>query len=131
MENFDDSQDLNILLVDDNHDLVTTTAILLKLHGFKVVMCSDGKECIEAAQELKPDVIITDIEMPVMDGVTACNFIRQQSWGKQIPIIALSGNVEILSDDPPGKSCFDALLRKPAQFEDLIRTIWKTVKAKR
>ena len=129
MENFNLPNELNVLLVDDNDDLITTTAVLLELHGFKVVTRNDGKACIEAAQELRPDVIITDIEMPVMDGITACNLIRQQSWGKHIPIIALSGNDQVLNDDLPEKARFDALVRKPAQFEKLIEVIWETLNA--
>ena len=130
MRNSDVCGDLHILVVDDNHDQAIISTLLLELHGFQVSMRSNGKECIEATQLLKPDVIITDVDMPVMDGITACNFIRQQQWGKHIVIIVVSGNVEKLQGDPAQISCFDAHFIKPVQYEYLIDTIWKTINKK-
>ncbi|MCE7070572.1 MULTISPECIES: response regulator [Dyadobacter] len=130
MKHLDESRDLSILVVDDNHDQATITAMFLKMHGFKVVTRSNGRECMEATEELKPDVIITDIDMPIMDGITACNLIREQDWGKHIAIIAISGNIEKLTGNPIQLSCFDAHFLKPDQYDYLVNTIWKTVNAR-
>jgi two-component system alkaline phosphatase synthesis response regulator PhoP len=131
MEFLDTSKHIIILVVDDNHDQATITKMFLERYGFKVITRSNGKECIKAAQELKPDVIITDIDMPVMDGVTACRFIRQQQWGKHIPIIALSATLKKITDNLVEMSCFDAQFFKPAQYDYLANTILKMVNEKK
>jgi CheY-like chemotaxis protein len=131
MENSANSKGIHILLVDDTYDLARITARLLELHGYKVSIRYNGAECIEAAELLQPDLILTDIDMPLMDGISACEQIRRQPWGNKIAIVALSGNVQRLLDDPSSGTCFDARLRKSARFEELIMLIQMTVDLRR
>lgn len=80
-----------ILVVEDNED--TREILLYRLRSmgnFEVLMASNGKEAMEIATQSKPDLVIMDLKMPVMDGWEATKALRQTSWGKDLPIIALT-----------------------------------------
>lgn len=70
---------------DDNRDILRT---LLALRGFDVLEAADGQQAVELARTARPDLILMDLRMPVMNGLAAARAIRQQS--KSLPIVALS-----------------------------------------
>ncbi|XWW44703.1 PAS domain S-box protein [Fibrella sp. USSR17] len=80
-----------ILVVDDNKDAATTLAMLLKLTGNETHTRFDGLAGVEAAEALRPQVVLLDINMPVMDGYQACRLIKEKPWAKDTLLIALSG----------------------------------------
>ncbi len=79
-----------ILLVDDNAYIRDVLGRLLELQNFKVVTAEDGRSGIEASEDLSPDLIITDIEMPRLDGVGMIKALRSQSKFSQVPILAIT-----------------------------------------
>lgn len=79
-----------ILLVDDNAYIRDVLSRLLELQNFKVVTAEDGRSGIEASEEACPDLIITDIEMPRLDGVGMIKALRSQSRFSRIPILAIT-----------------------------------------
>jgi len=80
-----------ILIVDDNHDSADSLARLLQLMGNKVGTAYDGEEAVKTAEALQPDVVLLDIGMPKLNGYDACRRIREQPWGKEMFLIALTG----------------------------------------
>jgi PAS domain S-box-containing protein len=80
-----------ILIVDDNRDGADSLARLLQLMGNEVGTAYDGEEAVKAAGSLQPDVVLLDIGMPKLNGYDACRRIRQQTWGKEMFLIALTG----------------------------------------
>lgn len=83
----------NILVVDDNESLRKLTSILLEKQGFKVVQCSNGSLAIDRLNQQHFDLILMDIEMPVMDGLETTRQIRtSQKDYANIPIIAHTGD---------------------------------------
>jgi PAS domain S-box-containing protein len=80
-----------ILVADDNEDSAASMAILMKMLGNDVRTASDGLSAVKEAALFRPDVILMDIGMPEMDGYEACRHIREQPWGREIVIIALTG----------------------------------------
>ena len=80
-----------ILVVDDNVDAASSLAMMLKIMGNQVRTAHDGVEAVEAASDFRPDLILLDIGMPRMNGYDACRRIREQSWGKNPFIVALTG----------------------------------------
>lgn len=80
-----------ILVADDNADIAESLALLLEMKGNEVRLASDGQEAVEMAAEYRPDVILLDIGMPRLNGYEACRQIRQQPWGKNTVIFALTG----------------------------------------
>ena len=80
-----------ILVVEDNED--TREILLYRLRSmgsYEVLLASNGKEALEMAARLRPDLIIMDLKMPVMDGWDATKELRRTEWGKDLPVIALT-----------------------------------------
>ena len=121
-----------ILIVDDhpiNQKVVQTMLVML---GYKVEVASNGQEGLEAVQSNSYDMVLMDIQMPVMDGLEATKAIRKldpQTHGTkhEIPIIAITANA-MLGDD---QTCFEAgmneYLAKPIQKADLERVITRWI----
>ncbi len=82
---------MKILVVDDEALLVKGTKFNLKGEGYEVITGSNGQEAVELTQKEHPDLIVLDVMMPVMDGLTACSKIREFS---DVPIILLTAKVE-------------------------------------
>lgn len=80
----------NILLVDDDPDFVEAVKVIVESGGFNVRTAFDGKEGLAAVAEQKPDLIVLDVMMPVMDGHAACAKLKTDPETKDIPIILLT-----------------------------------------
>ncbi len=109
-----------ILVADDNADAAESLATLLELYGNEVRTAQDGIEAVETAAELRPDVILLDIGMPRLNGYDACRRIREQPWGRDAVIIALTGWGQ---DDDKRRSLeagFDHHLVKPVEPAALV-----------
>jgi len=83
-----------ILIADDNFEVLTFTAMAVEMMGYSAIKAVNGKEALEKAQEHKPDLIIIDWKMPVMDGIEATTCLRNDKHCKDIPIIMITGTNE-------------------------------------
>ena len=75
-----------ILVVDDQEDILQTTALVLERGGHQVTTAPDGLAAVEAARSSRPDLILLDIEMPRMDGWTALRLMRLDPATRGIPV---------------------------------------------
>ena len=111
---------LRILVVDDAPDIRESLKLLLELHGHAVELAADGQEAVATAIQTRPDVILKDLEMPVMDGLTATHKIREIPETRGIPVIVLSAYVNqsrwIAAAVDAGCT---AVVVKPASWEQL------------
>ena len=80
-----------ILVVDDNQDSARTLARLLKLLGHEARTANDGGEAIEVAEDYRPELMLLDIGLPVLNGYDVARAIRERPWGRDVRIIALTG----------------------------------------
>ncbi|HEY1308561.1 MAG TPA: ATP-binding protein [Vicinamibacterales bacterium] len=80
-----------VLVVDDNADHAETLATLLSIGGHDVHTAHDGAEALAAAERLRPDAILLDLGLPLVNGFDACRRLREQPWGKDALVIAISG----------------------------------------
>jgi CheY-like chemotaxis protein len=80
-----------ILVVDDNNDSADSMEIMLKLLGNEVRVAHDGLQAVELAGQFRPEVILMDLGMPNLDGYGATRRIREQPWGRDMVIVALTG----------------------------------------
>lgn len=80
-----------ILIVDDNRDGADSLARILKLLGNRVQTAYDGIDAVQAAEGFHPDVVLLDIGLPKMDGHKVCRYIREQPWGQNMVLIAVTG----------------------------------------
>lgn len=79
------------LLVDDDAELLAILKRYLENHGFETVLAADGVKALAAAASSRPDIVITDVDMPRMDGFTLCRRIKESKAFRQIPLIIMSG----------------------------------------
>lgn len=79
-----------ILIVEDEKTLQDALNDKFTREKFSTYGASDGAEGLEVAKRIKPDIILLDIVMPNMDGMTMLKLLRQESWGKDIPVILLT-----------------------------------------
>jgi DNA-binding response OmpR family regulator len=76
-----------VLVVDDDRDIVKLLSVTLKISGYNVISAGNGEEGLKAALEKNPDMILLDIMMPIMDGLTMLEELRKTS---DIPVIIVS-----------------------------------------
>lgn len=79
-----------ILLIEDNEQNLYLTTFLLEQNGFQVVPARSGPEGIELAGRIQPDLIILDIQLPLMDGYAVARVLRQNAALKDVPIVAVT-----------------------------------------
>ena len=107
-------QGRRVLVTDDNIDAATSMTMMLQLMGHEVFTAYDGQEAVESAAAHRPDAILLDIGMPRLNGFDAARVIREQPWGRDILLIAVTGWG---ADDDKRRSKeagFDYHLVKPA-----------------
>jgi len=83
-----------LLVVDDNEDMRSVLAYQLTARGYQVIMATNGQEGIDKALAEKPDLILLDILMPVMDGTEAAAQLKEDPRTKNIPILFLTSLVQ-------------------------------------
>jgi len=81
-----------ILIVEDELILLQALSLKLKEENFEVLNAHDGLEGLEMAEKYLPDLILLDIYMPKMDGLTMLEKVRSTPWGKDIPVIILTNS---------------------------------------
>jgi PAS domain S-box-containing protein len=116
-----------ILVVDDNRDSAESMATLLDLLGNDVVTAHDGVEAVEAAERVRPDVVLMDVGMPRLNGYEATRRIREQPWGSDVTIIALTGWGQAGDRAQSRAAGCDGHLVKPVSLPDLERVLADTV----
>ena len=79
-----------ILIVDDDPGIVRILKLRFKAKGYEVVEAFDGLQCVEIAKKEVPDLILLDIKMPIMDGVTAFEKLIQMDMTKNIPVVFMT-----------------------------------------
>jgi len=115
---------LKIVVVDDNAVNRMVLARMLEKDGHEVISLTDGKEALDLAQLMPFDLILMDIQMPVMDGLTACRLIRQSSNNNaSIPIIAISANFAKEDEERALAAGMNGYVVKPFRFEEITNKI--------
>jgi len=116
----DKENGLTILVAEDNEANIMTLTSYMKAVNYNIAIARNGNEAIKMAKEIKPDLILMDVQMPEMDGLEAMRNIRMNDDLKEIPIIALTA----LAMQGDRKRCLDAgadeYMSKPASFKKLI-----------
>jgi CheY-like chemotaxis protein/two-component sensor histidine kinase len=105
-----------VLIVDDNRDSADSLSMLLELTGNRTYVAHDGLEAIEAAERYRPEVMLLDIGLPKLDGHEVCRRIREQPWGKDVIMIALTGWGQEDDRRRTREAGFDHHLVKPADM---------------
>lgn len=113
-----------ILIVEDYEDSRMFMRFLIESYGYQVTEAADGVEAVESFKQQPPDLVLMDISMPVMDGLTATKAIRSFEGTQNIPIIAVTAYGERYYERAIEAGCND-LIDKPVDFEILEPVINK------
>ena len=109
-----------VLVVDDSHDGAESLAMLLRFEGHQTWKAHDGLEAIEAADRIRPDIVLLDIGLPRMNGYEACRRIRQAPWGNTLVLVALTGWGQEDDRVRSREAGFDAHMVKPVDHDELL-----------
>ena len=112
-----------VLVVDDNVDSAESLALLLRRGGSEVRTAYDGLAAVITAESFRPDVVLLDIGLPVLDGYHAARRIRQQPWGGAMTLAALTGWGQPTDLARSREAGFDAHLVKPVDYAAVVRLL--------
>ena len=112
-----------ILLVEDHEELWDFLSRRLKRRGFEVELAHDGQDGVDKAKSLAPDVILLDMNLPVMDGWTAARLLREDPKTARIPIIALTAHAMSGDRGRVMEAGCDDYHPKPVDFSRLVAQI--------
>lgn len=113
----------HIMIIDDENDIREVLGHFLQENGFRVSAFQNGKEAIENVTEVKPDLILVDLIMPLVDGF---EFIRRiHKAYPQYPIVVLSGYIEKETEDLIMTIGAKGFIKKPVVYAGLITAIQK------
>ncbi len=111
------------LVVDDEFHIVQVVSIKLKNNGFEVTTAENGQMAYDLACEVKPDVIITDYQMPVMSGVEFIEKLRSNEETAATPVIMLTARGFAIEDDRKDALRVSAYLSKPFSPREVLQTV--------
>jgi signal transduction histidine kinase/ActR/RegA family two-component response regulator len=114
-----DAAPRRILVVDDNRDAANTLALVLQIMGNETRTAHDGLEALDVAEEFRPDVALLDIGMPKLNGYDAARRLRDEPWGREMVLIALTGWGQEEDRRRSREAGFDFHLVKPVAPADL------------
>jgi CheY-like chemotaxis protein len=106
-----------VLIVEDYDDARLFMKILLESYGYEVLEAENGAKALECLETHAPDLVLMDISMPVMDGITATKTIRKSETDNHLPIIAVTAHGRELYEYVLKAGC-DYMIEKPIDFEE-------------
>ena len=114
-----EEEPMRVLVVDDNVDAADSTAMLLSMDGYDAHSVHSAQAALEAAETLKPDVVLLDIGLPEMDGYDVAKKLRALRQNARPTIVALTGYGQPADRDRAARAGFDEFLVKPVELEAL------------
>ena len=110
---------MRVLVVDDNRDAVDSLTLLLKLAGQEVASAFDGHEALEQFEVFRPDIVVLDIGLPMLNGYEVARRMRALPHDKPVLLVALTGWGQEDDRRRTVEAGFDHHLVKPVDFEAL------------
>jgi two-component system alkaline phosphatase synthesis response regulator PhoP len=123
----------NILVVEDNADEAQMISMILEPEGYRVTRAANGQEGLTAVEAAKPDLIILDVMMPILDGFAMCAKLREDPDLSDIPVILLTAVADRVRDtkyplDGVLRAEAEEYLEKPVDPESLLATVRRWLK---
>lgn len=120
-----------LVIAEDDALLLRSLKDRFEQEGFVVVPAQNGVEAVKFSLERHPDIILLDIVMPIMDGMTVLKHLREDEWGKKVPIILLTN----LSDsekvaEAVSQGVYDFLIKIDWKLDDLVKKVRSQLKPK-
>jgi len=112
-----------VLVVDDEIHIVHVVAIKLRNNGYEVISAENGADAFELTCSENPDIIVADVQMPVMNGLELVEKIRKCESTKDIPVILLTARTFAIEDEQKQKLQISLCLSKPFSPRELLKDI--------
>jgi two-component system cell cycle response regulator DivK len=112
-----------ILLVEDDDDTRRVYSVMLRQAGFQVVEAATGPDAVRCALEGSPDLILMDMNLPMLDGWEAARRIRSDSRAGATPLLAFSALIDSIADLRHDSGLFDGFIAKPVSPAELVRRV--------
>ena len=116
-----------ILIIEDDAKNLKLFRDLLQVSGYTTLEATDGKQGVELAREKKPDLILMDIQMPVMDGLEATKLLKNNDVTKDIPIVALTAYAMQGDEEKMREAGFDGYISKPIDVKGFLKKISEVI----
>lgn len=115
---------LLIEIVEDEEQILKILSEKFAREGFETVEAADGEDGLKQALGHKPDLILLDLLMPRMDGIAMLNKLREDAWGKDVPVIILTNlnDREKIAAATENKA-FDYLIKADWRLDDIVRKV--------
>ena len=115
-----------ILIADDERMIADTLATIVGLHGYEARTAYDGLEAVETARQWRPHILLTDVLMPVMDGIEAAIAVCRMLPECRVLLLSGVASIADLAGDMRKRGYEFEILRKPIPPEELLERLWKT-----
>jgi len=126
------SEKCRVLIVDDDQKICDLLTELLEHEGYEVVFAGDGGRALEILQSFEPDVVISDVVMPILGGIELCRRIKEDARTADVPVILLSGSRHTIEDSLEGLTAgADDYLQIPFRNEELLVKIARLAERRR
>ena len=113
-----------VLIVEDDHSTRLMYRDFLTQAGFRTADAHNGFQALEKARELRPDLVVTDLAVPGMDGFALCRALQESSTTCNIPILAITGHTEYLDDPERFRHAgISHVLIKPCELDEVVREL--------
>ncbi len=112
-----------ILIVEDDPLSLELFRDLLEVSGYTTLEATDGRQGVELAKEKKPDLILMDIQLPVMDGLEATRILKADPATKDIPIVALTAYAMGEEEERIRHADFDGYITKPIHIQEFLEEV--------
>jgi DNA-binding response OmpR family regulator len=113
-----------ILIVEDESSLMLVLHDRLRDEGFRIFQAANGQEALDLALKEHPDLIMLDLLMPVMDGVTMLKELRKDEWGKEVKVLVLTNlSTDEKLDEVKEFGVEDYLVKSDWKIEDVVQKI--------
>jgi DNA-binding response OmpR family regulator len=116
-----------ILLAEDDRDVSGILIQILQLSGYEVQHAANGVEALEMLKAFHPDLVVTDVMMPQMDGWELCRRVKLDSTHKGVPVLILTAKSDSIAELRSFESGADEFLAKPFESTELLAVIQKLV----
>ena len=112
-----------ILAVDDEPNILLSIEFILEQEGYDVHTACDGKEAMEMAEKVEPDLVLLDIAMPYKDGYEVCTLLRKHEKLASVKVVMLTAKGQSLDKTKGLEVGADVYLTKPFGADELLQTI--------
>ncbi len=112
-----------ILIVEDDPKSIKLTRDILTVSGYATLEATDGKQGVALARDKKPDLILMDIQLPIMDGLEAAKILKSDAETKDIPIIALTASAMKGDEEKVYDAGCEEYMTKPFEISTLLKKV--------